>query len=364
MMQVLSALVVSRFYKLNAGFFLFLFIILFGILPGADTIHLHRGLMLAAVSTPLGLLLATVVFVVYNLKCISFCIRELDLPENSFVYNMQGLSNRQQFAALTSVHGAIYLPMLTYGAIMAATGVGVGHYAGSAAVLIILCLMLAIGTYAAFNKINGTWKQPMLALPDIRVFRNKGFFSYLLHYSINSKKGAFISIKIFSLLALQFLVALNADKAGKENTCFLILFCISAHSLLPGYYVQFVETELAFLRNMPMTLAKRGGQFVFTYAVILLPELLFLLYNEINIIPLATILSLYLLAITRLSLYTAIQYLPDMNLNKYTGVVFVMFFVTLILLASFSLWLFILAEIVATVVLFGLFYYRYQAVAE
>ena len=118
------------------------------------------------------------------------------------------------------------------------------------------------------------------------------------------------TIKIFSMLALQLLVMLNTDKVSKENICFLILLSISAHALLPSHYVRFLETEMSFLRNLPIPLYKRLSQFTFTYLVILVPELLFLLYNEISIMSMSGILSVYLLAVTRLSLYSAIQYLP------------------------------------------------------
>lgn len=222
--------------------------------------------------------------------------------------------------------------------------------------------MVAIGTYSAFRKINATWAKPLFAFPSVVLFRSKGFMSWLLHYSINNKKGVFISIKIFSLLALQLLVALNADKASKENVCFLITLCIAAHSLLPSYYVRFVETEMAFLRNMPVPLVHRLGQYAFTYSIILVPELLFLLYNEVHILPLQIIGSLYLLAISRLTLYTAMQYLPSMTLDRYTGIIFVMFFITLILLASLSLWVFIAAESFVAVALFSWYYYRYEPV--
>lgn len=360
MIRLLSNLIVSRFYKVNAGFFLFAFLILFAILPGPDTIRLHHGLMLAAVSSPVNAAVAFIIFSLYNLKCISFTNSELALQENVFLYNLQGLSNTRQLGLLAAVHSSLYSPLLAYGLITSIVGFQSQHYAGGLFILFSLAVMISSGTYIPFYTINTTWKKPALVFPRLSLFPNKGFFSYLLHYSLGSKKGAFISIKIFSMLALQLMVTLNAEKVSKENICFLILLCISAHALLPAYYVKFVETEMLFLRNMPLPLFKRLAQFTFTYTIILLPELLFLLYNEINTISISIIISLYLLAIVRLSLYTAFQYLPKMDMNRYTGIVFGMFFITIILLASLSLWLFICAELAITTLLFMFFYYRYE----
>ncbi len=362
MFQLLSNIIVSRFYKVNAGFFLFSFLILFAILPGPDTIKLHQGIMLAVVSSADTALVALAVCSLYNFKCIAYTIRELSLTENRFLYHLQGLSNVRQLILMAWVHLSIYMPMLTYGSMTAWIGFQSQHYIGGMFVLATQFVMTGIATYLSFRKINSTWKRPAFQLPSMVIFPNKNFFSYLIHYSLNNKKGAFISIKVFSMLALQFLVALNADKVSKENMCFLMLLSISAHALLPTYYIRFLETEMIFLRNLPLLLYKRLAQHVLTYSFILLPELCFLLYNELHLMSLSAILSLYLLAIVRLTLYSTVQYLPMMDLNKYTGIVFIMFFITIILLASFSLWLFICTEAMITVLLFSIFYYRFEPV--
>ena len=309
MTQLLSTLLVSRFYKINAGFFLFLFIILFGILPGTDTLRLHTSLMIAATSSPVYALVAMVIFALYNFKCASFSYKELEKPENSFLVNLQCLSNVQQLSIFLAIHASLYFPVLVYGIITAFVGFRAAHYPCGMLILAWSLLMPLTGAYISFYKLNTTWLKPVFTLPVIRLFHKKGFYSYLLHYSLNSKKGAFIGIKIFSLLALQFMVALNAGKASRENVCFLILLCISAHALLPAYYVQFVEGELGFLRNTPLSLMKRLGLYTGTYSVIFIPELLFLIWNEHSVLPLAGIISLYLLAIARLTLYTSLQYL-------------------------------------------------------
>ena len=360
MFRILSTLIVSRFYKLNAGFFLFSFLILFAILPGPDTIRLHHGLMLAAVSSPVNILVAIFISSLYNLKCISYTQREISLAENEFLYNLQGSSNLRQYRLLGITHISIYAPILLYSIVAVFVGFQSQHITGSILLLLVQLIMIIAGTYTSFHNINSTWKKPVFVLPSISLFRNRGFFTHLLQYSINEKKGPFISIKVFSMLALQLLVALNADNVSRENICFLILLSISAHALLPTYYVRFLETEMSFLRNLPIPLPKRLLQFTVTYAAILLPELIFLLYNEINVISLPVIISLYLLAIVRLSLFTAIQYFPKLDLNKYTGVIFAMFFITIILLASFSLWLFISIEFIITILLFAVYYYRYE----
>ncbi len=359
MLQVLSQLLVGKFYKLNAGFFLFLVLILFGIMPASDSIQLHRALMVAAVSSLPGILAAALLSLLYMIKCSSFALRELTLPENVFIHNMQGVTDSRQLTMLVSVFAALFAPLLAYGSI----AVGVGIQAGKPLALA-LAVLLAGGVVAGacilFRAINTTWQPPVITLPQYAVFSRRSFLSYLLHYSVNSKKGVFISVKIFSLLALQLLVALNADKVSKENICFLILLSISAHALLPVYFVQFAERDMAFLRALPIPRHKRLAQFVVTYAVVLLPELFFLVWNEFHILPGHVILSVYLLAVTRLTFFSVVQYIPGWSTDRYTGFVFIIFFVSIILLASVSLWIFIMLEAVLSVFIFYRRYYHYE----
>ncbi len=349
---------------MNAGFFLFLFIILFGILPGSDSIRLHQAIMDAITTKPMFAIIGAIVFILYNIKCCSFSLKELQLPENSFLFNIQGQSAQTQFFELLLCHVSIYFPVLAYGIITVVVGFGNHHYLLATLMLLWQLLMCVAGPWLYYQQLNTTWKEPLFKIPSFTLVQEKNFLFYLFYYSIYNKKGTFIAIKVFSLLLLQFLVALNAGKASKENVCFLVLFCISAHALLPVYYVRFTEQEMVFLRNMPISLGKRLAAFVVTYAIIFIPEILFLAWNEHNVMSAALIASVYVLAITRLTLYTGLQYLPNMGIDRFTTIVLVLFFVTLMLLASLSLWLFAAIEAVVAVALFVLYYYKYEGLVK
>ncbi len=364
MEAICSRLLVARFYKVNAGFFLFVFIVLFAILPGTDTMRLHFALMDAATSSLPFTLIALLVAALYNLKCVAFTLQELKLPENTFLYNLQAASNIRQLRLMLASQIAIYLPMLLYSTIMAVVGFRGGHALLGSLVLLWQLAMCAVGAWVYQYTINGTYKSNLFQLPELRLFPKKNFLLYLFYFSLENKKGTFIAIKAFSLLLLQFLVILNDGKASKENVCFLVLFCISAHALLPNYYVRFTEQELRFTRNLPISLGKRLATFIITYALIFIPEILFLLYNERNVLPLPLVASIYALAVSRLTLFTAMQYLPGMGMERYTTIVLTLFFVSLVLLASLPLWGFIAIETTIAISMYAYFYYRYEGVLE
>ena len=358
--NLFASLIVTRYYKVNAGFFLTLFIVLFGIMSGAESILLHHALMSAATSSLLYTLAAIAIFALYGYKCLSFSLKMLNLPENNFLYNMQGLSNSRQLLLLFNTIMAMYLPIMLYGSITAYIGFTENHYLTATLIFTALLFICCSSTYICFFRLNTTWKQPIFSLPTFVLSKKKKYLFFLLHYSLDNRKGAFITIKIISLSLLQFMVALNNDKPGRENICFLILLCISTHALLPLYYTRFIEHDMPLLRNLPLPLAKRYSIYIFTYALIFLPELLFLLWNESSVLPVAAILSLYTLSICRMSLFTSLQFLKKMTTDKYTSVIFVLFFVTIVLLASVNIWFVAFSELGAALIIFATSYYSYE----
>lgn len=359
---VLHKVFTTRYYKLNTGFFLLLFILLFGLLNGQATIDLHHAIMQAITGSWAYCGIAMLVWTLYNIKCITFCIKELDEPKNMFLYSMQGLTNTKQYLLLLRTHATLYLPLLIYAAVTTCVGIAEHEYARTAVFLLFVTASCMAGAWVYRQKINSSWKQPLIQLPDIGLGGKKSFSFYLVHYSLHYRKWTFIGIKLLSLLLLQVMVTANSNKMSREAICVLIMFLVSAHSLLPVYYVRFVEEGMPFLRNMPISLVKRYSMFVLTYAIIFLPELLFLLLNEQHIMPVQLILSLYAVAISQLLLYTSLLYMKGMRTEQYSMWVCGIFFVTLLLLASLNLWPVFVAELVVASVLYVVLYERYEAV--
>ena len=361
--RILLKVTAARFYRINTGFFLLSFIALFGLLDGKSTMALHYSVMQGISSSYTFAGVAMLVWALYNIKCISYGLKVIEEPENSFIFRLQSLGSGRQLYLLLRCHVAMYLPLLVYGGMTVVVGFSGGHYLLPVLFIIFQLMMCGAGAAIYFNRINSTWRKPPIALPTLSTGSRKTFLMYLLHYSMWSRKGTFAGVKLFSLVLLQAMVAANTNKLSKEAICVLIMFLISAHSLLPLYYVRFMEGGLAFTRNMPIPVMRRLLVFVVTYAIILLPELLFLLLNEHHVMPLQLTLSLYAVGVAQLTLYTSLQYIKGMQQGKYTGFVFGLFFVNLLLLASFNLWLLCVVESVVAVAVFVWGYDRYEVAA-
>lgn len=360
MRQVLFKTFVARFYVINTGFFLVSFILLFGLLNGKATLDLHHFIMHKICSSPGFLLGAFVIWAMYAFKCLAFMMRTVRAQPNSFLTAMQTLPDRKQKFLLAECYAAMLMPLLSYGAVTVIVGMMEGIIA-LPLLFAILQLALVPVSNLVFNALNSTWKKSTLHIPVFLPAVRKPFVSYLLHFSLAERKGTFIGIKLLSLLLLQGMVMANKYTVDRESVSVLMMFLVSAHALLPLFYTGFMEGKVSFVRNLPVPRTRVLLTYLLTYAVTFLPELFFLLINSKHAISFNQVLSLYAVSLTQLLLYTALQYVPKMNTERYTMVVFAFFFASLLFLASFNLWPLVATELVAAITVFFLFYYRYEA---
>ena len=129
----------------------------------------------------------------------------------------------------------------------------------------------------------------------------------MLLYTLEYRKVTVAIIKVCSLLLLQVMVAINGEKLQPEGTYFFLLIMITAHAMLPYYYVTFTESQ-CWLRNMPIPTFRRMLYYALTYAVLFLPELIFLLVHVHSLLSPLQMLSLYALMVAVLCWYTGALY--------------------------------------------------------
>ena len=87
-------LVVLQFYKLNAGFFLLLFILLFATMQPPELLVSYPFLSMIA-SSPAMLTAVLLVLTIYFLKCLAFALKTVNEPGNDFLFYSALLDKRQ-----------------------------------------------------------------------------------------------------------------------------------------------------------------------------------------------------------------------------------------------------------------------------
>ena len=364
-MRLLFRILIREFYAINAGYFLFFFIFFFGVVSPNDLVFYHVSLILGMFNSAAFMVVVMLLWFFYNLKCLFFCSKTLNRPENIFLTNLQVFSFKKQFVLFLINHFLLYLPVLVYSGFVVGMAFKHGH---TALALILIGYQLfncVIGALACYYNISNTWKQNKRGLAylvsKMNTRRKISYPFYLISYTAFHRKITFFSLKLFSLFMLYVLFVLNRDDFSFINFIMIFLILIMAHAVMPFYYISFLEKKMAFSRNLPVPLLKTGVLYFITYCVLFLPELLFLLINALHYLSLIDVLLLYTIAVVNLLLFTAILYMEDIHMKKYFKIIFVIFFVSTFILNLKARVFLIGADLLIASIVFINSYHRYES---
>src|SRR5690348_2806708 len=119
-LHILLKVWVQQFYQRNAGFFLFLFVVLFGVVQ--NPLAYHFQLMQGIVSSYTTLFIAIVIWILYAGKCGAIVIKSA-AKEKVWLYELQAVSTKKLLLSLGVVQALLFLPATVY--ILFTIGVGV-----------------------------------------------------------------------------------------------------------------------------------------------------------------------------------------------------------------------------------------------
>ncbi len=360
----LLKVLVKQFYIINAGFFLFGFFFFFGIVKGELLIPYHKSLLLSIISSPLFTGIISIAWLLYNIKCIQFCSNTIKAVDSSYIFILKALPVSKQWWLYLLVSLLQYLPVFIYSCfvvymafakLMQVTGLLIALYQ---------ILMISLGAVIlsrSINKNNQVHPLDQLVSKFTSLFRIRiGYAAFLLGHLFHEKKMAFVVVKVFSLLLLSVSFVRNGNDF--DNDLFNIFFqvILTAHALLVFYFVHFSESQLQFSRSLPIPLFKIAGTYLFTFSILLLPEVLFMLVNNHGNLPVSNILLQYFTAVATLFLYTGILYGCGLDMESYMLFVFIAFIMLFFLQKTNQQLLSMLAVIFIAAAVFKSHYYSFE----
>jgi hypothetical protein len=331
-LRILLKIFVREFYAINAGYFLFFFILFFGVVSPGNLIFYHEALIMGMLDSVAFLTGVLLLWFSYNLKCIFFCAKVLNKPGSLFLANLYALPATAQLAVFLIVQLLLYLPVLIYSFFVIAICFRENHVSTGVSIIIFQLLNIVLATIACYHNQAGTRQSMVARIKMPALFNKRSFLLYLINYTAIHRKISFVTIKIFSLFLLFIIFTLNKNDFEHINFVVLFLILIAAHAVLPFYYISFIEKKCSWYRNLPLSLFRILSAYFISYCIVLVPELVYLLINAIDYMHVAQIILLYAIAVANLLLYTAILYTADMRMKKYLQIVFIIFFVSIFLL--------------------------------
>jgi hypothetical protein len=366
--RIFFKLFIKQFYAINAGYFLFFFILFFGVVNPADLVFFHVSIMLGLFNSPVLMAVIMLLWLLYFSKCVFFGIKTINKPENNFLTNLQAFSFKRQWALFFFNVILLYLPVLIYSCFVVALAFKQQH-AGIAFILIGYQLIVcSTGAFAWYFNLNMTAKKNnsrlAYVLSRLNTVGKIRFPFYLLTFTAFHRKITFFCIKLFSMFVFYILFVLNRSDFNFINFNVIFLIVIMAHAILPFYYISFMERDLSFYRNLPVPLVKTGLIYIITYCIVLIPELLFLLVNALDHVSLTDIFLLYGVAVVNLLLFTALLYMEEMRMKEYFKIVFAVFFVSIFALHFKNFILLISIEFLIATLIFINSYHLYESKAR
>jgi hypothetical protein len=330
--SILQRVLVNHFYKVNVGFFMFLFFILFAVVSGGQLISFHLSLIHGMIQSFVFLGCVIFIWFLYTLKCINYITKQLNEPRQHFLSILNRLSEPEQFLYLLFVQVMVYLPVLIYAAIVARIAAK-EHYFISMGLVIASNLVMIIAPAFVYKlylqkRVTGIrLNLPVLQLP-------KPFFSLSLWFIWKERKQMLLVSKLFSFLLLYAFINLyEPDRPDVRPILIIMMLVVVTHSAIIAQIRFFEEERLLFIKNLPVPFTKKLVMMWLQYFILLLPEFIFMwkgfpLHFQLTDVPQILLLSVAVTAFIHVLLL-----MKDTDMETYYKTVFgvwaVLFFVLL-----------------------------------
>ncbi|MBA3648122.1 MAG: hypothetical protein H0W62_06160 [Chitinophagales bacterium] len=363
--KVLNRVIVAQFYQRNAGLFLFLFILLFGVVHGEEVLYYHLTLIYAMLDSNLFMAVIFIVWLLYGLKCAQFTTKSLSEPENSFINVIACLSKREQLLALINLQWLLFLPVLIYTLFIISVGIYTKCF--GQVLLVIAYNFLLCGLSAVFYRYkiqHPDSGKSLIRFPFLTIKIPKNYPAFFITYLLNELKIIFIVTKFFSATVLiAFLNGFFINVNDSRIPFLGFLLGIIAHCMLVFEFRKFEETRLNFSRNLPISRGKRFLSMAMVYTVVLLPEIIILITSIPTIISAINFILLAVFGISTLLFLHCLLYWPIRDTEVFLKYVFGTFSILFFLILYKAYVAIISMLLLISLLIFFLRYYRYETIS-
>ena len=321
-LNILQRVLVFHFYRVNAGFFFFWFFLLFGV--PAQVLSFHMSLIQGMIHSGVFLSCVIAIWFLYTLKCINYGIKQLNEPRQHFLFVLNHLSNKKQFALMLFVHMQVFLPVLVYACIVAKIAFRENQYVSVFAVVIANFALIIFPVFVYRYYLQKRSLYIRLFSPASTFNIPKPFFSIPLWFIWKERKQMLLVTKLFSLLLLYGFINLYEPDSPDVRPVLLIMLLIAmAHFTMVAHMRAFEENYLSFSRSLPVSLLKRFFTRLLTYTVLLLPELLFVWKGYPLHFTFFGFAQIFLLTVSILLFYHSVLLMNDIDPDGYFRIVFI-----------------------------------------
>jgi hypothetical protein len=330
----LNKTLAKEFYRLNSGFFMLIGTLTFGFMSGVE----HKALAQYFVSSPYTMLIPAGVWILYTLKILAFNNRQLNQDENRILFNMAFLSSAQQTFCTALFFTLQFLPALCYGIFLSGIAWTLQAYQSILMILVALLACCAVSAVILIRSCHNPFREKKVS--SFRRFIDHQFHKPVLQFYIEwiLRKDPLMlaGIKIFSgALILAVCILYATEDYDWRFISMAITGCGIANLLILFQLQDFEHAHIGWIKNLPITLARRYLRLMIVIVFFLIPESVVLVkYFPAHLHPYWMMLNLfYLLALCMF--FFGFLHIRSRPLENFTRKAF-WIFITLILLILFK----------------------------
>ncbi|MBN9380474.1 MAG: hypothetical protein J0H74_06900 [Chitinophagaceae bacterium] len=326
--KLLWKTLVRQYYRQNTGFFLFFFLVFFGVVAPSQQLTYHYALIRGMLATPTFLILVLFLWLLYATKCGQWITGLQRGPDHIFLYMLPLMGKVRAFQLLLEVQLMLFMPVILY----ALAVVSVALYESAwipAAVVSFFILLVCLTSVVVY--------QYELFHPEIfrRVsFHNRAgkrrwrtfYWSFLSRSFFSEHKVLLAGIKLFGCGILYLLLETQSPDSYDIRLPFLIFsMALFGHSVLIHQLRGMEEQRLLFYRGMPVSLPGRWMQYGILYFLVLLPEMVTITWLTPDHIRVKDAFGFALAGYTTLLLLNSCLFIAALRKSDFIKLTFVLF---------------------------------------
>jgi len=348
--NILVKIFARGFYKVNSGFLLFMFMLLFSyvlfintagdvtLLPPGKELYYHFILIITFISDPIMTSLFFVLWLIYTIKSWQYVSAQLRPAENQFLYYSSiSYSKGGQFKSWFYMQIIISLPFIAYALVACIVGVFLHQYLIITVIIAFTVILIAVSALIYVQQVNRLVNELQQSwLLKFSSSWRKPYFSLFIYYVFDKLKLTYVLTKLISwLIIISILFAFVDVRSDSRVAGLTILGLVTAHAIIIYRQHQFEHTYLSIVRNFPYSIGRLYVNYIIAYALLLLPETIWLLIS----FNLVTAIGLLVLALSLMMLLHTVVYKTGLAMNNYLPWVLGFFIIVFCLILFGLLWL-------------------------
>lgn len=334
MLRLLTKTLGRTFFAQHAGFFLFIFYMIFGAVEPSQLPSYCLALLLSVSSSFLVSTIFCSIILLYAVKSFAFVRLKLNLPTYTFIKLMAASPTTVQKSNWLKLYLIVLSPILIFTVFVIFVGVYYGHYISALGIVSWCVLITRLLVWRTSHQIIYAFEEPIKLIKINLPHFKKPYVSWKAYYLLKQQTILLFGCKVISLLLFKGIIWALGDTDDSLKVYFIALLgSLLTHSVLIATIHSFEKSQLSFTRALPIASWNRFLDLTGFFVFIFIPELLMFGVRP-ELAPLDLLPGICFLIGGALTLYYSLYYFSD-DMDRYLKFIF-FFFVLIMLVILFN----------------------------